>query len=107
MHPGRNRDIVKDKVASIVKADEVATLLADTIKQEANAFDCDDDPAEFIYLSVHIMGSLLAKMLVSLEGYAHTYGIQNLTVKAIQEWVKVVTKENIIMKVAPTKAAPK
>jgi hypothetical protein len=103
MHPGRTRDIVKDKMATILRADEIAAKLADIIKKEADDFDCDDDPAEFIYLTIHTMGNLLAKICVSLEGYGHTYGIPSLTIKAIQEWVKVIMKDNIALKTKPTK----
>lgn len=87
--------IVKDKELTLIKADEITSMIMKLISEETKNFFPDDDPAEQIYLGCHVMGSLLAKILISLEGYGNIYGIPNLTIKSMSEWVNQITTEYV------------
>jgi len=87
--------IVKDKQSTIVKANEVSTKLIEKMNALTIDFDCDDDPAEQIYLACHIVGSLTAKICLSLHGYGKTYGIPKMNYNNINDWIESITKEYI------------
>jgi hypothetical protein len=85
--------IVKDKVISLVKANEISVKIMKIISEETKNFHPDDDPAEQIYLACHILGNLKSKILISLEGYGKIYGISNMTIKSINEWISNISNE--------------
>lgn len=87
--------IVANKEKSLEKANDIARQIIKFIGEETKNFDCEDDPAEQIYLACHIMGNLLAKTCISLESYGKIYGISNLTYASISEWINVIASENI------------
>jgi histidinol dehydrogenase len=89
--------IVADKVASLEKANEIASKLLSLIIEESKKFNCDDDPAEQIYLGCHIIGSLLAKLSISLENFGKIYAIPNMTTKSINEWINLIAGEHILI----------
>jgi hypothetical protein len=90
-----NNSIVENKEASLNKANEIASKLITFISTEMKSFECEDDPAEQIYVGVHTVGILIAKLCFSLNEYGKIYGIPKLTVKAVHEWVAEIAKENI------------
>jgi hypothetical protein len=87
------KDIVKDKVVTIHKAHEISNLLLQTIQKESLDFASPDDPAELIYLNVHVAGALLAKMCILLEGYGQTYAIPNMRLDMLKEWIVIIASE--------------
>lgn len=87
--------IVQDKVATMHKAHEVSAKIISMITNETKDFTCEDDPAEQIYLACHILGSLTAKILISLEGYGKIYAIPNLTIASIKEWTDLIAREHL------------
>lgn len=87
--------IVKDKEKTLTKADEIAVKIIDLIKDEVTTFECEDDPAEFIYLYVHIAGNVVAKICVILYLYSKIYAIPNVDPKSINEWIDATIKEYI------------
>ncbi len=88
-------NVVKDKELTLLKADEIASMIIKLIGEETKNFHPEDDPAEQIYLGCHVLGNLYAKILISLEGYGKIYGIANLSIKSIGEWVDQISKEYI------------
>jgi hypothetical protein len=87
--------IVENKELTIEKANDISSKLILMISSESKSFVCEDDPAEQIYLGCHILGSLLAKVCISLEGYGQIYGIKNLNKESIMEWINKIANENI------------
>jgi len=87
--------IVKNKESTINKANEIASKLLKMIAEDTKDFNCEDDPAEQIYLISHVMGNLLAKSCLSLEEYGKIYGILDLTYESILRWINLITKETI------------
>lgn len=87
--------IVKDKIASIVKAHEICNMLLEVVKKECIEFGHEDDPAEQIYLNVHVVGDFMYKMCVLLEGYGQTYGIPTLTHSALKKWIMLILDEHL------------
>ena len=87
--------IVKKQKETIEKAAEIGTKVVGLISKEISIYGCEDDPAESIYLSVHILGNLLAKVYLSLENYGEIYGIPNLTIKSLKEWINTIADEHI------------
>ena len=87
--------VVENKQASIEKANEISSKIMNLIAEETKKFDCDDDPAEQIYLACHIAGCFLSKVCLSLEGYAEIYDIKNLDCKSVSEWINVISNETI------------
>lgn len=85
--------IVKNKEASICKANEMATKLLGLIVKESQQFNCEDDPAEQIYLGIHCIGNLIAKICISIEGYSKIYGIPNSEPDYIKECINDITNE--------------
>jgi len=85
--------IVKDKELTLIKANEISSHIMKIISEETKNFHPDDDPAEQIYLACHTLGNLMAKILVSLEGYGKIYNIQNLNIKSMNEWVNKISDE--------------
>lgn len=87
--------IVKNSQETIKKADEVSTELLKCMLTSTVGYDCEDDPAEQIYFASHCLGSLLAKVIISLDSYAKTYGIQNMTPAKVVEWVSKICMEHV------------
>lgn len=87
--------IVRDKKASIVKANEVASKIITMILQESESFIVEAEPAENIYLAVHIVGNLISKICMSLEGFGKIYAIPNMNSKAIKTWIDLIAKEHL------------
>jgi len=85
--------IVRDKAASLAKANEVTGKILAIITNESKDFITEDDPSENIYLAIHILGNLFAKVCISLEGFGKIYNIPNLTSESIKEWIDVVVLE--------------
>ena len=85
--------IVENKELTLNKANEIASKLLKIIIEDTKDFNCQDDPAEQIYLISHIIGNLLNKSCLSLEEYGKIYGIENLTFESILEWITLITKE--------------
>lgn len=90
--------IVENKEATLNKANEISSKLLKIIIEDTKDFNCEDDPAEQIYLISHVIGNLLAKSCLSLEEYGKIYGIENLTYDSILEWITLITKEMIQVK---------
>jgi hypothetical protein len=89
--------IVKDKVITLHKAHEVSNQLLEIIKTESQAFGAngDSEPAEIIYLNIHIVAALCYKMCILLEGYGQTYGIPHMRLDMLHEWLRIVTNEHL------------
>lgn len=87
--------IVANKEASIEKANEISHKLLSVITEESKDFKCEDDPAEQIYLGCHVIGSLMAKICLSLKNYGDIYGIPSLTTESISEWITTISDEHI------------
>ncbi len=87
--------IIADKEASLEKANEISAKLLSFITEEIKAFNCDDDPAEQIYLGCHIIASLLARLTISLKNFGDIYSILNLTTDSIIQWIITITNEHI------------
>lgn len=87
--------IVKDKIASIVKAHEISNMLLDVVKKECIEFGHEDDPAEQIYLNIHVVADFAYKMYSLLEGYGQTYGVPNLKIDTINEWFETIIDEKL------------
>ena len=88
--------IVSDKSATLEKADEISYKLVEIIANGSKEFECYDDPAENIYLSVHILGNLIAKIAIALQSYgSDIYGIQQLNPETTVEWIAAIANEHI------------
>lgn len=87
--------IVANKEATLEKANEISSKIISLMTEETKSFACDDDPAEQIYLGCHIVGSLLAKISLSLKNYADIYGIPSLTIESVIEWINLISNEHI------------
>lgn len=87
--------IVANKEATLEKANDISSKIISLITEETKSFDCEDDPAEQIYLACHIVGSLLAKISISLKNYADIYGIDSLTYNSVSEWINTIANEHI------------
>jgi hypothetical protein len=87
--------IVENKKATLEKASDISNLLLNVMKEESKTFNDADDPAEQFYLLNHIIGSFIAKCIISLDGYAKIYGIENLTSIDFYEWIILTTTEYI------------
>lgn len=85
--------IVENKQATLDKASEISNLLLDVLKEEVKSFNDFDDPAEVIYLLSHSLGSLMGKLIKSLEGYAQVYGIERMDAESIHEWINMLSLE--------------
>lgn len=85
--------IVRDKQATIEKANEIAGILMKRMQKEARTFKCDDDPAEQVYLAVHTMGNLIYRICFTLGGYGETYNITGLTPEIVHDWIIAIFKE--------------
>jgi len=85
--------IVRDKQATLEKANEIASILMKRLQKEVRTFECDDDPAEQIYLAIHTISNLIYRACFILQGYAQTYGIETLTIDIIYNWITEIAKE--------------
>lgn len=84
--------IVKDKKFTMDFAHEVTKKLIDVVCQEGKVFNVDDDPAEHVYLILHVVGFFMSKMAMSLEGFAQIYGINGLTTEKSMEIMTDISK---------------
>lgn len=87
--------IVKDREKSIATAHSISGDLLEMITKELKDFSGEDDPAEQIYLGLHTIGSLLARMCISIRNYGEVYNIENLNIEAIKGWIDIIFKEYI------------
>jgi hypothetical protein len=87
--------IVENKEKAIETAFTISNRLIDLMKSEALNYGEHADPAEQIYLHVHIISLLLSQMIIQLVNYGKIYGIDNLTLKSIKDWVETTTEEYI------------
>lgn len=87
--------IVKDKQETLDRASIISNKVIEFLINEMKNFNLDDDPAEYIYLWIHTIASIFAKLCVSLDGYGKIYVIPNLDINKIYEWVNLITKEYI------------
>lgn len=85
--------IIKDKELTLKEANNIADLLMKIIRKKITKFNTDDDPAEHIYLILHTLSNLHAKMLISLSGYGETYAIEHLSVDLLKKWIEKITIE--------------
>lgn len=88
--------IVENKTATLDKANDISNKLINLMIAEMKDFNCDDDPAEHIYLALHILGNIVAKISFSLKNYGDIYGIDNLTSNAIISWITTISNEIIL-----------
>lgn len=79
--------IVKNQEEIYQRADEITNKILLNIKDISADAETPDDPAESIYLLIHIISLLTAKVCVTLNGYGKTYGIDNFDIIAIREWI--------------------
>lgn len=95
--------IVKDRKKTMEKCYEISNKLLDLIQKEALSFYTDDnDPAEHIYLFMHVLARVNFLILITLEGYGGTYGIEKLTTNdtrkivnfMIDEYLKIYEENN-------------
>jgi len=69
--------IVKDSISSLEKvADIVKKIIVEIIPAFTEEFKCDDDPAEYIYLYLHIASFLNARISFLLQEYSKIYDIK-------------------------------
>lgn len=87
--------IVENKELTLQRATDMADRIIDLIEKDILTYKCEDDPAEFIYLTCHAIGNFLAKWSMVTDGYCKTYGIKGFDRKKIMEWINLITKENI------------
>lgn len=87
--------IVENKEETLNKANKISSKIIRFISNEFEKEEVTADPAENAYLSCHIIGILLAKTCVSLEGYGETYGIPNFNIDLIKGWINEIAKENL------------
>lgn len=85
--------IIANKAESILKANEISNKLMEIIMAEIRNFECEDDPAENIYLIVHTLSIITSKFCLVLENYSTIYGIENMNKQAAYEWIESATKE--------------
>lgn len=87
--------IVENKEITLEAANKISSKIISIIQEEAKDFGDSDDPAEQIYLASHILGSLIAKVAISLKNYGDMYSISSLTTTSIIEWIIAIANENI------------
>lgn len=87
--------IVQNKQATLEKANDISSKLMTLMSDELKSFTPSDDPAEQIYLACHTIGNLLAKIYISLDGYAKIYNIAGLNKDTIKDWVCLICDENL------------
>lgn len=88
--------IVKDPQKTIEYAHKFAIEVIDRIMK--SNFECEDDPAEYIYLYVHICAKLTSLMLMTIEAYGNVYGMENLNHITIHGWINKLVKEYLDIK---------
>jgi hypothetical protein len=86
-------DIVADKKSTLESANKIANILIEKMVGETKGFQTEDDPAEYIYISLHILGNIISKIIISLEGYSSIYGIDKLTSEFMQKFINEVSLE--------------
>ncbi len=86
--------IVANQQQSIEYASEITNKLIHTINEETKKFNDEGDAAETIYLIVHTIGILNAKICLSLVEFAKIYGFE-VTIEQIRSWIELITTENI------------
>ena len=88
---------VKDKQKSLELAlklsKEIFYKMMKSIAKDSSDFE--DDPAEHIYLTVHIVGMLSARIALLFDAYSKTYGIEKMTNEKVHEWITLIAMENI------------
>lgn len=85
--------IVENKDLTLQKANDIANNLLQFIGKESKEFNCEDDPAEHIYLMLHIAAILNSKICMVLEEQGKTYGIDKLTCQAVKSWIEAIGEE--------------
>jgi len=86
--------IVKDKNKTLNKSYEISDKVFNLMKKEAIEFHSDDnDPAEHVYLFLHVLARINSLMLLTLEGYGKTYAIEKMTIDYAKECVDEIVKE--------------
>lgn len=87
--------IVANKEKSIALANELSKKLLAIMTEELKNFDCPDDPAEQVYLGVHTVAALFARVCISIDNFGRIYGIPKMTPEIIISWINSVAKEHI------------
>ena len=89
--------IVKDRAATIERAQDLSREILEFTRKKIcdMSFDNDDDPAEHIYLSVCVMSFFVSRLIINIEGFGMTYGIENMTSEKIMEWVNEMITSTI------------
>lgn len=87
--------IVKDKALSIQRAHKISVKIIKMYSKELQKFSDGGDPAEQIYLAAHIMGQIMSKLIIGMDGYAEVYNISNFSGEKFKEWVDIITKESL------------
>lgn len=85
-------EIVKDKVAAVQKAADISDILMRELFTQLKSYQCEDDPAENIYLIAHVLGRMLFVVSNSIEQFGETYQIK-INKKIFLKWINEIVKE--------------
>ena len=87
--------LVKDKQRSVDEADIIACELLILLSAKVKNFECENEPAEILYLIAHVAGNFFSRINIFLSGAGETYGI-DLTKKSF-DWILEITKEYLLL----------
>lgn len=76
--------IIENEEKCLSKALELSTGLTGLAKLTLNTTDLSDDPREIVFIALHAIGNFLARMIIVLEGYSHTYEGESVTHESIK-----------------------
>jgi hypothetical protein len=85
--------IIANKSDSILKANEIAHKIMQLIKEEVLKYQCEDDPAENIYLVIHTISIVTLTICSILEAFSKTHGIDKMDKTTIYNWIESATRE--------------
>jgi hypothetical protein len=92
--------IVKDKEATIRHAEDISNDVLQVFLKASEQQNSDIepfDPAEQIYLFIHSLAKINAKIILSLEGYGKIYAIPGLDKPIIRKWLDEIVDEIIVL----------
>jgi phosphosulfolactate synthase (CoM biosynthesis protein A) len=87
--------IVENKQATLEQASQLSLELLEYIGKKCQTSSSEDDPAEHIYLAIHTISALNARVCLALEQYGKIYGIGKLDADTIHDLIKTIAKETI------------
>jgi len=85
--------IVADKSKTLEHANEIAYKIMQLVKEEVLKYQCEDDPAENIYLVIHTISILTATICSILEAFSKTHGIKKMDRTTIYILIESATRE--------------